>query len=193
MHIMSCGGSKGGGSRYHGAVGHARSVKSSEGRRPGEKGQAASGGARESSPDLDSTRADGRPEAGALVEREWDGGGEEKEQVGFGGVKNGAEERCAARPRRPGAIFKGGRCRGAARTPTGVPPPPPIGGGSRGDATRVPFAGCRRNRPCGPACATVRPALLSSCPAVCRRSAVELGPLDARWRGVISLGGGSGR
>lgn len=33
---------------------------------------------------------------------------------------------------------------------------------SRGEATWLPFAGCRRNRACEPACATVRPALLST-------------------------------
>lgn len=49
--------------------------------------------------DLDSTRAEGRG-GGCCIERvEW---------LGRRGVKNGAEERCAARPRRPGAISKGG-------------------------------------------------------------------------------------
>jgi hypothetical protein len=53
--------------------------------------------------DLDSTRAEGRG-GGCCIERVgWLGPWGRRR-----GVKNGAEERCAARPRRPGAISKGG-------------------------------------------------------------------------------------
>jgi hypothetical protein len=184
MHGMSCGRQRGGRAPpCHEAVGHARSVKSRRTVTPGgEKGRAASGGARGSSPDLDSTRADGPPEAGALVEtREtvgWWGMGR-RSRWHFGGVKNGAEERCAARPRRPGAIFKGEalpRCCAHTDRCTSA-------SADRGQQRRLPLAlrgvagtgHVGRRARLGAACSLVRRSD--------RQPAAALSPSDGRWRG----------
>jgi hypothetical protein len=78
--------------------------------------------------DLDSTRAEGR------------GGGCCIERVGWLGGKRRSKKWCGGAVRSPATsprrYFQRGRCRCAARTPTGVPSPPPIGGRRTAEAKR---------------------------------------------------------
>jgi hypothetical protein len=176
MHDTSRGRSKGGGSRYHGTLKHAGSVKSGDGQSMGENEQLLAAARGNLSRIWIRRGRNGRC-SGAFVERERDGG------RGPGGV-SGSKIRCGGAVSRPATSlrrhFQRGSCCLAAGTPTGVPPPI---GGSRGGATGTAFSvGCllllAGSVSPEPAMWGGVRALLRLCDGLLRRPVVDLRPSD---------------